>query len=314
MLKESIGSVVDQLSPDTEALVEIVVSDNASPDGTQAEVARMIEAYPGMAITYHRRRENIGADGNVLGVVGLATGRYCMILSDDDILCDGALDTIIVALRASVPPDVLCCNMAPLDRSGEVDNPVHDITGDTALQGKDAVLDYLGVWVTFLSTIVFRRDLLSIEGFDKYYGTSLSPCYYFLAVIAKAQTSIALAKVIVAIRANNTGGYSFFDVFVTGFDKLVNYAAQIGYDASVVGRLKDRNLTQLVLPLLLQVKRHGGYGALRLGYFDGARRLIAHYPASRFMWLVVLPCLFTPAPILNALLGARSAAKRLLHR
>ena len=71
--------------------IEVVVSDNASDDRTE-EVASAYAGHPDFR--YVRRNENIGNERNYLGVVQAATGEYCWLLGDDEILEPAAIERL----------------------------------------------------------------------------------------------------------------------------------------------------------------------------------------------------------------------------
>ena len=83
MLKRALDSIVNQLNP----RVEILVSDNASNDGTDDMMA---ESYP--MIRYIRNKTNMGSDKNFLQCYRKAKGKYVILLGSDDRLADGAID------------------------------------------------------------------------------------------------------------------------------------------------------------------------------------------------------------------------------
>src|SRR4051812_19448075 len=76
-----------------ESSVEILVSDNCSPDST----ARVVEAAiaSGLKIRYVRNVENVGWGPNFAQCFGLAAGNYVLLLGDDDLLVDGALKLLL---------------------------------------------------------------------------------------------------------------------------------------------------------------------------------------------------------------------------
>ena len=78
-LKKAIDSILSQDYDN----IEIIVSDNASTDGTE-ELMRQYE--PDSRIIYIRNKENLGPVANGKQVHLKATGEYCMILCDDDIV------------------------------------------------------------------------------------------------------------------------------------------------------------------------------------------------------------------------------------
>jgi len=73
--------------------VELIVSDNCSPDDTPAVVGSFVDA--GLRCRYIRNQENIGPDGNFLQCYGMASGKYLWVFSDDDVILPGTVDTIL---------------------------------------------------------------------------------------------------------------------------------------------------------------------------------------------------------------------------
>jgi abequosyltransferase len=76
--------------------IEIVVSDNASTDGTLAMLETFAQQLP---IRWQQQSTNLGFDRNCAAVVSMARGRYCWLLGSDDCIAEGALTKIIVELR-----------------------------------------------------------------------------------------------------------------------------------------------------------------------------------------------------------------------
>jgi len=76
-LRRSLECAVSQTCPD----LEIIVSDNASTDGT-AEVVRSF----GDRVRYHRNPTNLGATANFEKVLELASGDFFSWLQDDDLI------------------------------------------------------------------------------------------------------------------------------------------------------------------------------------------------------------------------------------
>ena len=94
---------------------EIVISDNASTDGTGAVVNEFIAR--GLPIRYLRRAENGGSGPNLANAFHHATGEYSIYLADDDLLIADAVEDAIRYLDAN--PDVLACH-APWTMYDEV--------------------------------------------------------------------------------------------------------------------------------------------------------------------------------------------------
>jgi glycosyltransferase involved in cell wall biosynthesis len=109
-LLESLGALADQileLGPDRASLVSLHVSDNTSTDDTPAVIQSIAARFP--RLTSHRHPENVGASRNVNSCVRAATGRFCWIVGDDEIICPGAVRHLVELLsRDDAPALVLC--------------------------------------------------------------------------------------------------------------------------------------------------------------------------------------------------------------
>lgn len=78
--------------------VTLLVSDNASPDNTSEELAKIKLTYPSL-ITCHRQSENVGYANNVLWLLENCQTPYIWTVGDDDIYNPRALPTIIKNLE-----------------------------------------------------------------------------------------------------------------------------------------------------------------------------------------------------------------------
>lgn len=77
---------------------EIIVSDNASTDGTAAIVQRFVAADP--RVRYHRQERNVGLAGNYNSVFALGRGELFKWATADDICLPGYLAACVAALDA----------------------------------------------------------------------------------------------------------------------------------------------------------------------------------------------------------------------
>ena len=90
-LKCSVGTVIREFY-DKEN-VEILVSDNCSPDETESVMAFVLKCYP--RVRYYRNEENIGPVRNFISCYQRARGRYVWLSSDDDFLLEGTGNLIM---------------------------------------------------------------------------------------------------------------------------------------------------------------------------------------------------------------------------
>lgn len=98
-LVRALRSVVADAMPDAPQ-VELVVSDN-STDSRSEEAARpILEAWPGPT-KYVRHQPSLDKTSNQNACVELATGRWQLILHDDDYLLHGGLHGLLDGIRAA---------------------------------------------------------------------------------------------------------------------------------------------------------------------------------------------------------------------
>lgn len=125
LLDTLLESINAELSSIPEGSVEIIISDNASPDGTQLIGEKWQKQ---IDLHYIRHSQNKGPDFNMQFAGSLATGRYIWWIGDDDEILPGALATLINAICTTSPLAILSCK----NDQHFVDhkNPSYSITND----------------------------------------------------------------------------------------------------------------------------------------------------------------------------------------
>ena len=114
-LEDAIRSLRDQTFAD----FELILSDNASTDGTEAICRRHAAEDP--RIRYHRFDRNMGAAHNFNHLLDLATGDYFKWAAHDDVCGPRYLEACVAVMDAE--PDVVLCHTrsARIDAQGNVD-------------------------------------------------------------------------------------------------------------------------------------------------------------------------------------------------
>ncbi len=92
-LGRAMDSVIAQMTPE----IELLISDNASKDGTEALVREKMRECP--AIRYLKNPENIGPDANFLQCLKEASGEYVLLLGDDDLVAENAIGKMLAFLK-----------------------------------------------------------------------------------------------------------------------------------------------------------------------------------------------------------------------
>lgn len=105
-LKKNIDSLVHQITKNNlHELVEIVISDNGSTDGTKFTCEDLSNQYS--FIKYHRHQQNRGANANFQFVIEAANGKYVWLLGDDDLVVDDIITKVIQDIEQNQPDVVV---------------------------------------------------------------------------------------------------------------------------------------------------------------------------------------------------------------
>lgn len=301
LLAQTLDSVLTQIpSPKARRpLVEIVISDNASPDDTAGCVQRIQEAYPAVPVRYSRQERNLGADANILAALHGGQGDFLLLLSDDDILLPGALAALLEALDTEEAPDVLGLNSGTfVADSGMLRIISLPLQEDQTYADAGSCLRAFGAVITFLSAFAVRRSLVTGRDYTPYVGSNLLQSYVFLDALAAAQVIRVLARPVIGVRENNSGGYNYFEVFVTNFLAALDYAAHVGIARADVSATRTDHLRQRLFPFVLAARVQRTSAAL--DFQDGARRIWKAYGPRPFLLGVLLPLLLLPEGFLHA--------------
>lgn len=117
--EQFLRGALDALIAQDHPHIEIIISDNASTDGTQAICREYENRYAN--VRYHRNKENIGPSGNFQKVLSLAKGDYFMWAAHDDSWSTNYVSSLLAQLQET-PTAVLA---TPLTKH------VHDDLSDS---------------------------------------------------------------------------------------------------------------------------------------------------------------------------------------
>jgi len=310
LLHQSLGAILSQITPAMRETVEVVILDNASPDRTPAVVAQAQADFPHVTLRYVRRPENIGADANFLDAVAQARGTFVYLLSDDDVLLPGGVARLLGLIEEHPDLDAFAVNSRPFRHSPEEDTAgVLRLERDAVFCGRDEALLLLGTHITFLSCMAFRRSNVTGNDYSSQVGTLLLQVFMFLDALEPGRGLYAIRQPYLAQRADNNQDFNFFQVFVTRFDQVLQYARRRGYSERAVTKMRARAL-RFVCYAIGVFKSQGAIGTIRPDYRDGLARLWRVYGPHPFLLLVIVPMILTPRPVYVLLFGPLLALYR----
>ncbi len=318
LLEECLSAVARQWAQDLTPLqrcrVEVIVSDNASADDTAGVVDRLHATYPLLPLTYTRQEANLGPDANKHLVMHAGTGMYLYVLADDDILLPGALLKLLSLIEQNPSGGAFCLNLCAFAKSvSEIGPPVFTVPEDTMIADPSEALEFLSTWITFLSVMAIRRDVLTAKDYSPWIGSYLGHANVFLDALLKSGPLWITKEPLLAVRTDNTGGYSFFEVFVTQFSSLLRYAEQAGYTGAAVRRVRAQHLRRFVFSGIVTSRLRGDAGRSKHSRREGVRSLLSVYGPDPFVLGVLIPLMLTPSWALRLPALLRRRLKRLRH-
>lgn len=130
-----IGNLLETLHADIQGFphsYEIVISDNASEDDTEAVVGQWLDKLP---VRYFRQETNIGPHNSLAFAFGQSRGRYSMYLADDDLIDVPGLDAALTTLTSNPDAVILYAPWTLVDLVNDKTlSNFYELPGDTTVQ------------------------------------------------------------------------------------------------------------------------------------------------------------------------------------
>lgn len=324
VLQQALESIAAQVLPELKARIEIVVSDNASRDGTEAMLAELISRHPDVEIIYARNERDLRL-ANIMRSVERASGEWCWLFGSDDLMAQGALAAVTAAIAAHRDASGIAVARTNFDhemhRRVGADPPEtspqwHETT---VIRGFAEIENALAFQHGFLGTNVVQRRLwLEAAGDVAPRALERHPTWPQLLVFAEMARRrpvwVWLPTVLVLVRSGRPylvegdgEEPNFARMHVVLVDGLRRAWSEIAADDRVLrGALIERTLQvagsrQAVENIKLS-HAHGFAWDLRLAWTF--LRAFSRYP--RF-WREVAPLLAVPSPVYRTARARRRA-------
>ncbi len=282
---EQLHRLVAEISP---GLVEILISDNASPDATRDVVDAAIAG--GTPIRYLCNAENIGSDANIAQCFNEARGTYVLILGDDDLLIDGSL-AMLVALLQRQKFGVVTLRPYGYDQDFRAEHPGGG-GRDRVFDSPAAFLAAIGPLMTLISGCVVNKGLMGGVDARQFCGGNLVQVHLVLIAALAAKQNCFLERYLVACKRNNSGGYDFSSVFVTSFAAVLDAHRNAELTPQAIMQI-ERGFLIGYYPYYLLRQR-----LARVGDMQGAAKRFEDRFGGRMLFdLWVKPIILLPRPL-----------------
>lgn len=216
--------------------LELCISDNASPS---YDLGAILKPLLGCCkLRWLRQTANVGVDRNILSAVRMATGQYVLFLGDDDWINFPALAALMERMRRE-PPDAVFCNYW-IGPAGRRAFPAYLVKTDRSLHSLSKVVPVLGERITFMSSLVLRRELL-LDVFpraEQYVGSLFMHLGLLMDALKHSQRVMYSAEPLVYADDHNASTYSVRKVFI---DALGGLCSQLEATVSTSAMVRFRN-------------------------------------------------------------------------
>jgi glycosyltransferase involved in cell wall biosynthesis len=252
-IEETLRSVLRQISED----IEVVVIDGASSDGTDCVVQELFEGRSNCRLI--RLPEKGGVDKDYCRAVDGATGEFCWLMTDDDILMEGAIARVLSNLQDDVDLVLVNSEVATKDLATTLVprrlNIAHD--REFGREQHDQLLAATGDMLSFIGSVVMRRSAWLARDHEPYLGTE----FIHVGVIFQRPLERAtrlIAQPLVRIRYGNAQwSRRAFDIWMRKWPRLIWSFPHLSDAAKRQVVARDPRLS---LWDLLSMKIRGCYG------------------------------------------------------
>lgn len=291
-----------------EKWIEIVVADNASSDNTPAVVANSP-----LRITYGRQESTVGITHNIFfATCTLARGQFVWIIGDDDLIAPGGLARILNSLQRAPDIGYHYVNFCAIDADyrDKVIEMMDGIPPAAAMQirqcdepgwkllGRAEELAFLpgynpsSLFTSLFCYVASRTFYLeaksrlnpsnSLDGSSRSLDDMFPQALITLPhIIGRPVAYIGEPCILQGAHTWEWGRY-LSTISILGIHKLMDWMAEIGFDAAALARMRDsqaRTIASKLPPMLLAPDNHEGLNA-------ELQAVIADYTRTADFWQI----------------------------
>ena len=181
--------------------VELLISDNASPDDTESVVRSFIAA--GLRCRYLRNQKNLNTDPNFLQCYQQARGTYLWIIGDDDVLFPGALAAILPYLSGD-PVDIAFVTSITFDYQPNETGLANAAPAVYTFTRPAAFLHSVGLRsdLILISSVIVNRDTIEREPYPDFkigFDTKLLQLGWTFTALKRMRRAVFFERGLVAV-------------------------------------------------------------------------------------------------------------------
>ena len=209
-LRQNLAQLQSQLLDLPKGIIELIVSDNCSPDDTQQVVEDAIAA--GMAIRYVRNEKNLGWGPNFAQSYEMASGKFVLLFSDDDLLLDGSVKELVGRL-SQADYGVVVLGAYGYDSDFRAEYP-GTYGREFEFAESNAFFKKVGPRITLTSACVINKSAIPGKSLTAYASGDLASLPLVLSAAIAAQRNLLITRYMIAVKRLNSSNYDYAKAFV----------------------------------------------------------------------------------------------------
>jgi glycosyltransferase involved in cell wall biosynthesis len=287
-LKRNLFQLLSEMKDIPAGLIEIIVSDNCSPDNTKEIVEEVQQS--GLPIRYIRNDTNLGWALNFIQCFEQAKGKYVLLIGDDDVLVDDTL-SFLINLVSNKEYGVICMKPYGFNKDFRSEHPGGSGT-ETRYTDVTKFLLTIDKFFTLTSALVLNKSLLKDVDPHQFIKTDLATFHLMLRATLAAKENIFVDRYLIASQRQNSFSYEFSSVFVNQFWQIVEEHEKYGLSRKAIRSLENKKLFTYY-PFYLMDIRIRRYDTLSITYNNFKEKFKDHWLFK--YWLE--PILLLPRPL-----------------
>ena len=162
LLRRALDSIFCQNNPN----LEVLVSDNASNDGTDELLKEYSKIYTNLRFVVNDT--NIGSMNNFLNCLKRASGKYIILLGSDDLVLPDSIQHIISFLTNNDNMSLVFLNHCGfydefISEEKCSKSFLENKCSDIVTHDKSLFLEHAKVQLTFMSALILNKSLINLE-------------------------------------------------------------------------------------------------------------------------------------------------------
>jgi len=310
-LKELISNIEKQIrelkNPD---LVEIVISDNFSGDGTGNMFREYKKQYKN--VRYFKNNKNIGFAKNLNNIVRLSNGEYIWFLGDDDLLAEDALKNVIKIINYNKGIPLFVGKSYRIKQSGSLltqGSYYRGINKDCTYTNMHYFLKKHSYCLGFMSINIVRstlaREYISVYRLNKNINTAWQHAVLLILILYKNPQIYIISQPIIKQRIGNLvyGPDQILNVFFKKRFELVSQLLNLGVGKYLCEAVLHNYFVATGLKSLWLLRKMPGSYVDNYKHFKRYIKLIKYIPFAKYrLYFSTLGLtLFLPSLVLNCL-------------